>query len=206
MKKINKKMLIITSIACLLPIILGMVLYQQLPEKIAIHFNVNNIPDNYFAKPTFVFGMPIMMLALQIFCCAVTDLTNQHPEANKKTITIYKWIIPILEMALYLVTILYAMGNQLDIRKVVMVLIGILFIIIGNYLPKLKGNTKFARIKDENLKEKLTRISGYTLILNGFLCMISILFQTMVSVVAIGIVILEAIILSGYSLVKSKNS
>ena len=74
MKKINVKSLVITSIVCLLPIILGLIFYNELPESIAIHWGINNNPNGYFSKPAFVFGMPIMMVALQIFCCVCSDL------------------------------------------------------------------------------------------------------------------------------------
>ena len=140
MKKINIKSLIITSIVCLLPIICGLILYNNLPDTIAIHWGIDNNPNGYFSKPAFVFGLPMMMVALQIFCCIVSDLSDKNPEANKKAITVYKWIIPTLTVVLYIVTIAVALGNDLDIRKIVMIILGITFIISGNYMPKVRGN------------------------------------------------------------------
>lgn len=67
MKKINVKSLVITSIVCLLPIILGLIFYNALSESVAIHWGINNNPNGYFSKPAFVFGMPMIMVALQIF-------------------------------------------------------------------------------------------------------------------------------------------
>lgn len=58
MKKINFKILFVTCIVCLLPIIIGLVFYNQLPEQIAIHFDINNNPDTFFPKLAFIFGMP----------------------------------------------------------------------------------------------------------------------------------------------------
>ena len=96
MKKINMKSLIITSIICLLPIICGLMFYNELPESVAIHWGIDNNPNGYFSKPAFVFGLPIIMLALQVVCCVISDLSDKNPEANKKAIKVYKWIIPIL--------------------------------------------------------------------------------------------------------------
>ena len=42
MKNINWKIVIITSLVCLLPIVLGIIFYQQLPEQMPVHFNINN--------------------------------------------------------------------------------------------------------------------------------------------------------------------
>ena len=199
MSRINKNILMVTTIVCLLPILLGLVFYNSLPEKVAVHFNLNNQPDNYFSKAGFVWGIPVIMVVLQIFCCVVSDLSNKNPEANKKAITVFKWIIPILTMILYGVTIAYALGKEMDIRKMVMCLIGILFIITGNYSPKIIGNDRTPYIKEERLRRRLTRWMAYLLIANGILSIFSILFEPMVSVVIIGMAIVEMVFIMIYA-------
>ena len=207
MKKINVKSLVITSIVCLLPIILGLIFYNKLPESITIHWGIDNNPNGYFSKPVFVFGMPIMMVALQIFCCIVNGLSDKNPEANKKAVTVYKWIIPILSIVMYVITIIYALGNKLDIRKIVMIILGVMLVVIGNYLPKTKGYryVKFGKVKDEHLKQKIARASGYMLIIDGILFMISTLFKPSTIIIFIGIIILETIILHIYIHIQNKK-
>ena len=41
------KTLIITSIMDLSPIIIGIILWDRLPDKIATHFGVDNTPDGW---------------------------------------------------------------------------------------------------------------------------------------------------------------
>ena len=211
MTKINMKSLIITSIVCLLPIICGLMFYNELPECIAIHWGIDNNPNRYFSKPAFVFGMPIIMLALQIFCCIVSDLSDKNPEANKKAITVYKWIIPILTVFLYIVTIAIALGNNLDIRKIVMILLGILFIISGNYMPKVRSdyymNSKIFWVKnrDEKLVNRAIKISAYGLIIYGILFILSILFKPVVSVVVLIAMLLFCIFIYLYVYIKSRK-
>ena len=53
-KKIDWKILIITSLICLIPIIFGVILYDQLPEQMAVHFGVNNEPNSFAPKRYFV--------------------------------------------------------------------------------------------------------------------------------------------------------
>lgn len=204
MKKINLKVLIATSLVCLLPIILGVFFYNQLPEQVAIHFDINNTPNGYFSKSAFVFGMPLIMVVLQAFCCIVNDLTDKNPEVNEKAVRAFKWMLPVVTVVLYIVTIIYALGNSLDIRKVVMIIIGIMFIIIGNYSPKTKGmlHMGFKKLEGE-FERKISKILGYTFIINGLLALISILFNTYASIAVILLVIFEAIAVYIYSL---KNS
>ena len=73
MKNINWKIVIITSLVCLLPIVLGIIFYQQLPEQMPVHFNINNEIDSYASKNFALFGIPIILTGLQVFCCILTD-------------------------------------------------------------------------------------------------------------------------------------
>lgn len=211
MKKINMKSLIITSLVCLLPIICGLIFYNKLPESIAIHWGIDNNPNGYFSKPAFVFGMPVMMLILQIFSSIVSDLSDKNPEANKKAVTVYKWIIPTITVVLYIVTIAIALGNNLDIRKIVMILLGILFIISGNYMPKVRSdyymNSKIFWVKnrDEKLVNKAIKISAYGLIIFGILFILSILFKTIVSVIITITVLLFFLFIYLYVYIKSRK-
>lgn len=209
MKKINLKVLIITCIACVLPIIIGMYFFNSLPESIVIHWGIDNKPNGFFPKVAFIFGMPLIMSLVQIFCCIITDLSDRNQEANKKTISVLKWIIPIITMVLYIVTIMYALGSNVDIRKIVMIILGILFIILGNYIPKTKntfalGLKKFM-IKNSDFESKISRISGYILILDGILFLLSMAFSEIVSLAIVCIVILEGLIIFIYSLKRSKS-
>ena len=209
MKKINMKSLIITSIVCLLPIICGLIFYNSLPENIAIHWGIYNNANGYFSKPAFLFGMPIIMVALQVFLSIVSDLSDKNPEANKKAVTVYKWIIPIITIVMYIVTIAIALGNDLDIRKILMLLLGILFIISGNYIPKVRSdyymNSKVFWVKnrDEKLVNKAMKLTAYGLIGFGILFILSILFDVVVSIAVLIATIVFCVFIYIYVYIKS---
>lgn len=188
MSKSEKKLLIITCLISLLPIIYGLYFYNQLPEQIAIHFDVHNQPDNYFSKNLFVFGMPIMMCLFQIFGFIADLKQNTQKEANKKMTQVGRWIIPILSNVMYIVTITYAL-HTIDIRVVCMIILGIMLLVMGNYLPKTKQSNSFhlgmaSKLNDKNYK-KIARISGYLMMLNGLFFILSIFFHVYVSVAAL---------------------
>ena len=209
MKKINMKSLIITSIVCLLPIICGLIFYNSLPENIAIHWGIYNNANGYFSKPVFLFGMPIIMVALQVFLSIVSDLSDKNPEANKKAVPVYKWIIPIITIVMYIVTIAIALGNDLDIRKILMLLLGILFIISGNYIPKVRSdyymNSKVFWVKnrDEKLVNKAMKLTAYGLIGFGILFILSILFDVVVSIAVLIATIVFCVFIYLYVYIKS---
>ena len=41
---------LVTSLVCLSPILLGILLWDKLPDTIAIHFNIYGVADNYAPK------------------------------------------------------------------------------------------------------------------------------------------------------------
>ena len=55
MKFIKWKSLVITCIVCLFPMFLGIALWNDLPDSIAIHFNFYNEPDNFVSQEFAVF-------------------------------------------------------------------------------------------------------------------------------------------------------
>ena len=83
MRKIDGKMLSLTLAVCLLPIVFGVFFYQKMPEMVAIHFNMNNEVDHYASKNFALFGIPVLMIMLQIFCCVMSDWRgNQEREGH----------------------------------------------------------------------------------------------------------------------------
>lgn len=95
MKKSEYKgIMIITSIMILLPMIIGVVLWDKLPSEIATHFGTDNQANGWSSKPMTVFGMPLLMLALQWFCFLITSNDPKKRNINKKMFTfVYNGLI-----------------------------------------------------------------------------------------------------------------
>ena len=140
MIKANKKMLIITSVLILLPIVFGIVKWDMLPEKMPTHFGVDGTPDGWSSKGFAVFGLPLVVLALNWFAVLVTEKDNRGKEQNKKVINLVLWICPLISIGLSAVTYSYALGKEVNVKTVVLLILGVLFTAIGNLLPKCTPN------------------------------------------------------------------
>ena len=198
-KKIDWKILIITSLICLIPIIFGVILYDQLPEQMAVHFGVNNEPNSFAPKEFALFGIPLLMFILQVFCCISSDFMEEKKQ-NKKYITIYKWIIPIIEMVVYLTMLAYGAGIELDMRMIVCITLGIVFTLIGNYMPKTEPNKLQMNYIRADFWKKIKRPAGYFFVIIGLAFIISAFLNSIVSLILLGIIIVTAILISIYSI------
>jgi len=63
MLKKNKTLVILVSIVTLLPILVGILLWNQLPEQMPTHWNAAGEIDDWSSKAFAVFGLPCIMLA-----------------------------------------------------------------------------------------------------------------------------------------------
>lgn len=198
-KRIDWKILIITTLMCIVPIIFGVILYNRLPEQMAVHFGLNNEPNSFAPKEFALFGIPLLMTALQITCCISSDCMEQKKQ-NKKYITIYKWIIPIIGMVCYLTMLAYGAGIKLDMRIIVCITLGIIFMIIGNYMPKTELNKLQMNYIRADFWKKIKRPAGYFFVIIGLAFIISAFLNSMVSLILLGIIIVVAILISIYSI------
>ena len=138
MIKKNLKTLIITSIIILLPILAGLYLWNQLPEQIPTHWNAAGEVDGWSSKAFAVFGLPGILLAVQWLCMFGTAADPKKANHSEKIMHLVLWIIPVLSIVLGAVTYMTALGADVAVEMIMPLVIGLVFTIIGNYLPKCK--------------------------------------------------------------------
>ena len=204
MKFIKWKSLIITCIVCLLPILLGIILWDNLPDLMAIHFNINNEPDNFASKGFVVFALPLLMVLLQMFCCFINDINAHKHGERKKFERATKWIIPIMSVILQIITLGYGLGWNIDIRRVVALIVGIIFLVIGNYLPKFDYLSNYNL--DTEKAKKINRFIGFETVVMGILSLTSTLLHPIATVIWLFLLIPYATIsvIYGFKVVRKK--
>ncbi len=179
MEKKNKKILILSVIICLLPMILGIAFYDRLPEQMPIHFTINDVPNNYAPKNFALFGMPIIMAIIQVICLIAVNIKLKNEE-KPKILKIMEWFIPVVTVSIYVIMIEVPLGSTVYVGKSICLILGILFMIIGNYIPKMSyemGKTVFHPMpKNEKSFRKMSKIMGYSFILIGIALLIMIIW------------------------------
>ena len=178
MIKKNLKTLIITSIVILLPILAGVILWNQLPDPMPSHWNAAGEIDGWSNKPFTIFGLPLILLAAQWLCTlgtAADPKKNNHPV---KIVHLVLWIIPVLSVVMHTFVYLIALGYGVRMEVAMPVLIGLIFTIIGNYLPKCKQNYTIGikipwTLDNEENWNKTHRFAGWLWTVCGILIMLT---------------------------------
>ena len=168
----NKKYWLITSAITLVPIALGLILWNQLPDRLPTHFGVDGAADGWSGKGFAVFGLPLMMLFFHIVIFFATRLDKQNRGHNEKVMNLVGLIFPVMSIVNSVIIYTHAMDLELNLSMLLFPMLGLLFIAVGNWLPKIKQNStlgikiKWTLYNEENWN-RTHRFAGFTWVIGG---------------------------------------
>lgn len=138
--KEHKGKLIFSSLLVLLPLAVGLLLWNRLPEQVPMHWNAAGEVDGWGSRLLAVCGMPLFLLAIHWVCLLFTFLDPKNKGQSRKALGLVFWICPAVSLISGTATLSEALGAPLRINTLMLLFIGILLIAVGNYLPKCKQN------------------------------------------------------------------
>ena len=203
--RVDKKSLFLSVAICLLPILIGVYYYDVLPEQIAVHFNVNGEPDNFVSKTRAIIDLPIFFAIVQVIISLVVDFDK----TPKKGALIAKGIIPLISVLVQGGIVAYALDNNFNVPQLAVFIIGIVVIILGNYLPKKefwgKYNFNLFGLEKGVNEQKVIRTYALYMTFSGVSMFISGFFSSTVALVLIVVFAIFSTVLPFYLVKKYKG-
>ena len=203
--KVDKKSLFLSVGICLLPILIGVYYYDVLPEQIAVHFNVSGEPDNFVSKTRAIIDFPIFFAIVQVIISLVVDFDK----TPKKGALIAKGIIPLISVLVQGGIVAYALDNNFNVPQLTVFVIGIVLIILGNYLPKKefwgKYNFNLFGLEKGVNEQKVVRAYALYMTFSGVVIFISGFFSSTVALVLIVVIAIFSTVLPFYLVKKYKG-
>ena len=136
----RKKAILLTSILNFIPIIVGLILWTQLPEEIPVHFNATGTPDNYESKAFAVFFLPLFLWVVHLLTGFITLADPKKQNISDKVFLLMLYICPAAGIFGALVMYTGALNLPVSVNMVGNLFVGIIFIVVGNYMPKTHQN------------------------------------------------------------------
>ena len=172
--KINRKTLILTTLVCLLPIIAGALLYSSLPETVPTHFNFEGEPDGWSSRAFAAFGLPAIMLGMNFVLQFALNADPKRQNMSEALMNIAVWSVPVLSVLCCGMTLAKSLDYDVRFEVIIPVFLGLLFIIIGNYLPKTKQSYTMGirlpwTLNSEENWNRTHRLAGFLWVLCGVL-------------------------------------
>ena len=204
MMKANKKTLIITSIVTILPVLIGIICWNRLPEVMATHFGFNNEANGFSSKAFAVFGLPLILLAVLWVGAFVTAHDPKRQNISPKMFSLMLWIAPVISLVAAATIYPVNLGYELDIAFFSELLLGLMFIMIGNYLPKARQNYTIGiripwTLANEENWNRTHRLAGYLWMICGILMIIISLTRVVSAEWLIGIFLIIVLVPCIYS-------
>ena len=200
--RVDRKTLIYSVVICLLPILIGVYYYSVLPSEIAIHFGVDGKPNSFMSKDIEIIVLPLFCAILQVVISLSADAKN----TPKKGAVLIKSIIPIVSVIGQCALLTYAMNSSFEIREYTVFTIGIIFMVLGNYLPKKefwgKYNFNLFGLEKGVNEQKVIRSYSRVLVIGGAIIFFSAMINPISSIIAITIFALICILLPFYLMKK----
>jgi uncharacterized membrane protein len=159
--------------------------WPQLPERLPIHWNIRGEVDGWGNKfmgllfiPLVALGMYLLMLLLPL-----VDPGKANYQNFPKVYNIIRIAIMTYMSAIYAATLFAAFGQTVNMTTVILPLVGVLFIVLGNFLGKIRPNWFIGVRTPWTLSSQLSwdkthRLAGWLFILMGLLFFPVALIQT----------------------------
>ena len=141
----KKKTNIIIGAILLVSIVITLVLYPSIPDIIPTHWGPNGQIDGTGPKyMLFVFwGIALGVNALMLFAEKI-DPKGENYARFPKVFNVFRIFITALLCGMELVSIAFAFDPQFaDMNTIMYVMMGGMFVLLGNYMPKVKHNYTF---------------------------------------------------------------
>lgn len=177
----NNMQRVIGNIVILTPVIVGLVFYNQLPNRVAIHFNVEEQANGFMNRNLAIVALPF--LALIIYNLLFSYFKQITIPFLKEFML---WLIPIFSVVIQGLILNFALGGQIQVRLTVIWLVALIFLVIGNYLPKSIG---LATKNHSESSNSVARKLGYLMVAMSLALLISLCFNPYTTIIILGIFI-----------------
>ena len=170
----NKKILALSTFVCLLPIAMYLIVYDRLPEHMVQQWGFDGTANWTMPRQWAIFALPLFLALVHLI---VVFFASADPKLDKKSAAVRHlvfWIVPVTSVFANLLVLFANLGADFNVGTVVLVFLGLLFVILGNYLPKVRQNYVVGfrlpwTLHDADNWNKTHRLSGKLLILGGVL-------------------------------------
>lgn len=158
----------------------GIILWDKLPENVPFHWGPGGEVDGWASRGIAVFLTPAILLAVHILCVILTSLDPKNSGQDKNMMGLIYWISPSLSAITGGMVYAAAFGKVFSANGLMPLVTGILFIIIGNYLPKCRQNSTIGiklkwTLESEENWNATHRAAGKIWVIGGLAVMATVL-------------------------------
>lgn len=154
----------------------ALVNYSKLPDQLPAQFSITGKVNTYWSKNSLLVMSTVMGL---VFPLGMQFARNIDPKKDNysRFVNAYKMIrlaIAVLFDGMLVLSVSYGLNQQLPAGKIGIAAVGLLFIVLGNYMPQIKDNYLIGirtpwTLDSPEVWRKTHRLSGFLWVVGGLL-------------------------------------
>lgn len=152
----------------------------QLPAQVATHWGLSGEPDDWSSPAFAAFLLPGMMLLLSVVFAALPtiDPLKRNYEFHGSVYFLLANVIVAFMVLVHLLVLGSALGWPVDMQVAIPILLGALFVFIGNLMTRIRPNWFMGirtpwTLSSERVWRKTHRVGGYCFMIAGLVVMVS---------------------------------
>lgn len=185
----NKKLLFLMGLLCLVNLAGHLYFYPSLPDTVPIHWGFDGQPDGWGGKSSILFTASLPFAMLLLFAV----LPRMDPKGKN-----FQRFQPVYRIFLILLTVFICGVSWLSeltvynvlpsggslVNTLVMGGLGLVFLVLGNYMPRIKQNYTFGcrtpwALNDEHNWNRTQRMGGIVFVVMGAVLLLVSVFATL---------------------------
>lgn len=184
------------------PLIIIGFFYDQLPSQVPLHWGFDS-QVRYGAKNSvwLLGALPIVFTILTIFLPLIDPRRKNYAKFSRQYRALITFVNLFILIFLGFLLLEITYPGQISINRLVPIMLGILFIFIGNIMPKFKSNFYLGiktpwTLSSDDVWYKTHRLAGILWVVGGVLIILSafILDEKSIAMAEVGIILLIVVI------------
>jgi uncharacterized membrane protein len=138
----TKALLVSIAMILLVSIVIGLVIYPQLPQQVASHWNLQGVPDDTMSRFWGVAIFPLVMLGTSLIFLAFpqVDPLRRNIELFRRTYNLVILVFNLYFFYIYILTLVWNLGYSYDFSLALIPAMTVLFYFLGVLLEKSRRN------------------------------------------------------------------
>lgn len=166
----------------LLTFLAAAAIYPVMPDRVPIHWNAAGQVDGYGSRAFGTFFLPVMNLGMYVLFLVLPKF-DPRKENYAKFSDAYRFIrytFHLFLIYMFAITLLASLGYGVSIDRLVPIGVALLFIVLGNYMGKIRHNYfvgfRFPwTLANEEVWKKTHQFGAKAMVIGGILALLSVL-------------------------------
>lgn len=193
-----------------LSVVISIVAFRHLPDPMPIHWDVHGQVNGYGSRIVGAFLNPLIMLVIAVLIPVLPKIDprgRNYEKFGTAYLTMMNATLTLM-FVVHIFAISTALGMNVPIERVIPAAIGLLLVVIGNLLPRVRPNWMVGirnpwTLSNDRVWERTHRVGGYLLMGLGVLLVLASPFAPMSAtlIIVVGGTIAAGIGITVYSYV-----